>query len=66
MQTAFITPAQLTTAPAQLITAPVQPPATGAAVYTALFLFWECVQSMSSLTENANTMEMISGASIVL
>ena len=34
---AFI--AQLITAPAQLITAPAQPPATGAAVYTALFLF---------------------------
>ena len=31
-------PAQLITAPAQLITAPAQPPATGAAVYTALFL----------------------------
>ena len=30
-------PAQLITAPAQLITAPAQPPATGAAVYTALF-----------------------------
>ena len=28
-------PAQFITAPAQLITAPVQPPATGAAVYTA-------------------------------
>ena len=31
-------PAQLITAPAQLITAPAQPPATGAVVYTALFL----------------------------
>ena len=30
-------PAQITTAPAQLITAPAQPPATGVAVYTALF-----------------------------
>ena len=30
-------PAQLITAPAQLITAPAQPPATRAAVYTALF-----------------------------
>ena len=33
----IIAPAQLITAPAQLITAPAQPPATGAAVYTALF-----------------------------
>ena len=32
-------PAQLITAPAQLITAPAQPPATGAVVYTALFIF---------------------------
>ena len=32
-------PAQLFTAPAQLITAPTQPPATGAAVYTALFRY---------------------------
>ena len=31
-------PAQHITAPTQLITAPAQPPATGAAVYTALFL----------------------------
>ena len=31
-------PAQLITAPAQLITAPAQPPVTGAAVYTALFV----------------------------
>ena len=31
-------PAQLITAPAQLITAPAQPPATGAVVYTALFI----------------------------
>ena len=31
-------PAQVITAPAQLITAPAQPPATGAAVYTALFI----------------------------
>ena len=30
-------PAQIITTPAQLITAPAQPPATGAAVYTALF-----------------------------
>ena len=30
-------PAQLMTAPARLITAPAQPPATGVAVYTALF-----------------------------
>ena len=29
-------PAQLIAAPAQIITAPAQPPATGAAVYTAL------------------------------
>ena len=36
----IIAPAQLITAPAQLITAPAQPPATGAAVYTALFLYW--------------------------
>ena len=46
MRTAFYAPAQLIsapaqliTAPAQLITAPAQPPATGVAVYTALFLF---------------------------
>ena len=32
-------PAQLISAPAQLITAPAQPPATGAVVYTALFVF---------------------------
>ena len=32
-------PAQVISAPAQLITAPAQPPATGAVVYTALFLF---------------------------
>ena len=45
MQTAFTAPALLITAPSQLITAPAQhisapakPPATGAAVYTALFL----------------------------
>ena len=31
-------PAQIISAPAQLITAPAQPPATGAVVYTALFL----------------------------
>ena len=31
-------PAQFITAPAQFITAPAQPPATKAAVYTALFL----------------------------
>ena len=31
-------PAQVITAPAQLITAPAQIPATGAAVYTALFI----------------------------
>ena len=31
-------PAQIITAPTQLITAPAQPPATGAAMYTALFL----------------------------
>ena len=30
-------PAQIITAPAQIIIAPAQPPATGAAVYTALF-----------------------------
>ena len=30
-------PAQVITAPAQIIFAPAQPPATGAAVYTALF-----------------------------
>ena len=30
-------PAQLNTAPAQLVTAPAQLPATGAAVFTALF-----------------------------
>ena len=36
----FTAPAQLITAPAQLITAPAQPPATRAAVYTALFYFW--------------------------
>ena len=30
--------AQIISAPAQLITAPAQPPATGAVVYTALFL----------------------------
>ena len=30
-------PAQLIAAPAQLITAPARPPATRAAVYTALF-----------------------------
>ena len=35
-RTAFNAPAQLNIAPAQLITAPAQPPATGAAVYTAL------------------------------
>ena len=32
-------PAQSITAPAQIIIAPAQPPATGAVVYTALFLF---------------------------
>ena len=44
MRTAFSAPAQLITAPARLITtpalhitAPAQPPATGVAVYTALF-----------------------------
>ena len=31
-------PAQIISAPAQLITAPAQPPATGAVVYTALFI----------------------------
>ena len=31
-------PAQIISAPAQLITAPAQPPATGAVMYTALFL----------------------------
>ena len=31
-------PAQLITAPAQLNNAPAQPPATGVAVYTALFV----------------------------
>ena len=35
---AFTAPAKLIIAPAQLITAPAQPPATGAAVYTALFI----------------------------
>ena len=32
-------PAQLISAPAQLITAPAQLPATGAVVYTALFIY---------------------------
>ena len=32
-------PAQIITAPAQIITAPAQPPATGAVVYTALFIW---------------------------
>ena len=31
-------PAQIITPPAQIITAPAQPPATGAVVYTALFV----------------------------
>ena len=31
-------PVQIISAPAQLITAPAQPPATGAVVYTALFV----------------------------
>ena len=31
-------PAQINSAPAQLSTAPAQPPATGAVVYTALFI----------------------------
>ena len=33
-------PVQVSTAPALLITAPAQPPATGAVVYTALFLLF--------------------------
>ena len=36
-------PAQIISAPAQLTTAPAQPPATGAVVYTALFLVFSCV-----------------------
>ena len=36
-------PVQIISAPVQLITAPAQPPATGAVVYTALFLFWPSV-----------------------
>ena len=37
-------PAQIISAPAQLITAPAQLPATGAVVYTALFV--ESINSM--------------------
>ena len=37
MLTDFSAPAQFITAPAQVNTAPAQPPATEAAVYTALF-----------------------------
>ena len=36
-------PAQIMAAPAQIITAPAQPPATGAAVYTALFLVGKAI-----------------------
>ena len=44
MQTAFTAPAQLIFAPAQLFSALTQPPATEAAVYTAL-LFHAMVQN---------------------
>ena len=38
-------PAQIIIAPAQIVTAPAQPPATGAVVYTALFIHSETLRN---------------------
>ena len=45
-------PAQIISAPAQLITAPAQPPATGAVVYTALFII-RLPQTVTQLLQNS-------------